>query len=177
MTSPSRGFFRSIASVYEGILRYLDGVGSFLVLLIMILVCSDITARSVFNSPLPGVPIVVSLCITVVVFLQLGPSVRSLRMVSSDQLLNYIKKKTPELGDKIERFFFLLCSLIFLVMAKAVWSPMRDAITENEFVGVVGTFTAPTWPMYVVVFCGCILTGLQYLIHTCSSRKPASSED
>lgn len=177
MNSPAKELFRSVVSGYEGMLRYLDGVGSFLVLLIMILVCTDIAARSIFNSPLSGVPIVVSLCITVVVFIQLGSSVRALRMVSSDQLLNQIKRKAPRLGDKIERFFFLLCSLIFLLMAKAVWPPMLDAIADNEFVGVVGTFTAPTWPMYVVVFCGCVLTSLQYFIHTCSSRVAALVKD
>jgi len=50
------------------------------------------------------------------------------------------------------------------VIAYATWKPLTRAWTDQEYLGVEGVFTFPTWPMRAVVLLGAALAAVQYLL-------------
>jgi hypothetical protein len=50
------------------------------------------------------------------------------------------------------------------------------AWNNNEFFGVEGLFTFPTWPMRLVVFCGATLTAVQYMLLALQDWREARKE-
>ena len=68
-------------------------VGSLLIVVITLLICSDIIGRSFFNTPVAGVAEVVSLAIVAIVFLQLGQAVYANALTRTDIFLSAIRKR------------------------------------------------------------------------------------
>lgn len=55
--------------------------------------------------------------------------------------------------------------MVFLVII--FWGSLalfEEALEIGEYVGAAGDFTAPTWPIRLLILIGSAATGLQYLI-------------
>jgi TRAP-type mannitol/chloroaromatic compound transport system permease small subunit len=161
-TSPGTDARRTsgVAVVVEG----LNSVGTLWILLLMLLICADVVGRTLFGHPIAGVPEMVSLSIVGIVFLQLPSTLRSGRLTRSDMLLAAVARRSPRALHAVEIVFHSLGLVLMGFIVRASWPRFLVSIERKEFVGVVGHFTAPTWPIKAILIIGSTLLALQFLL-------------
>lgn len=150
-------------------LRWLDRLtqfanvcGSLLILGLMLLIGVDVLGRNLAGAPLSGVPELVSLSIVAIVFLQAPQALKAGRMTRSDALLNWVGARRPGIARLLETVYDLLGMAVVAVIVHATWPIFTRAWARNEFVGAVGDFTAPTWPVKAMILLGGSLLVLQF---------------
>lgn len=142
----------------------LNILGSLLILALMILVGADVIGRELFNSPVKGVPEIVTLSIVAIVFLQIPQALKQGRMTRSEAMDPLIKHWSPTLAKALRTLFDLLGVIVVAVIVWTTWPIFTRAWDRSEYIGAVGEFTAPTWPVKLTVVIGGTVLILQFLI-------------
>lgn len=143
-------------------LEVLSAFGGILVLLLMVLIGADILGRSLFNMPVRGVAEIASISIVAVVFLQLPQAIRSGRMLRSDGLLQALESR-PRVTASLELTNDILLFLLMAVLVRFGTGPFRQSWRTSEYIGALGDFTAPLWPVRLAILIGCLLGALYAL--------------
>lgn len=150
--------------MFSRLLGAMNALGTVWIFLLMLLINSDILGRELFSTPVRGTTELLALSIVGIVFLQLGHALMSGRMTRSDMLIENLLIARPRAGRALQGVFNLL-GVVFLVII--FWGSLalfEEAIEIGEYVGAAGDFTAPTWPIRLLILIGAAATGLQYLI-------------
>jgi TRAP-type mannitol/chloroaromatic compound transport system permease small subunit len=150
--------------MFSRLLSAMNALGTVWIFLLMVLINSDILGRELFSTPVRGTTELLALSIVGIVFLQLGHALMSGRMTRSDMLIENLLIACPRAGRALQGIFNLL-GVVFLVII--FWGSLalfEEAIEIGEYVGAAGDFTAPTWPIRLLILIGAAATGLQYLI-------------
>lgn len=142
----------------------LNGLGSLVIAAVMVLMCADVFMRNAFNQPIDGVAEMVAMSIIVIVFLQLPSTLRHGRMSRADLFLDPFMLKRPRAGLRLRALFSVFGVFACAVIAYATWPLLMRAWGDNEFLGIEGVFTFPTWPMRFVVTLGAALAAVQYAL-------------
>lgn len=142
----------------------MNAAGTIWIFLLMLLIVADIAGRGLFNAPIPGVTEIVSLSIVGIVFLQIASTLRVGRLTRSDAALGRWRQTRPALAKAVELTSFGLGAALLGILAHASWPAFVRAWERDEYVGAIGYFTAPTWPIRFVVFFGSVMLALQFLI-------------
>ncbi len=149
---------RALDAVTQG----LNVVGSVLILALMVLVGVDVAGRNLAGAPVAGVPEMVTLSIVAIVFLQIPAALRAGRMTRSDALLQALAARRPGIAGALETLFDLAGIAVMSVIVYASWPMFLRAWTRNDFIGAVGSFTAPTWPVKAMLIIGASVLILQF---------------
>ncbi|MEP4199165.1 MAG: TRAP transporter small permease [Aliishimia sp.] len=151
-------------------LRVLDGFtqaanicGSLLISALVCLIGADVLGRNLFGTPISGVPEMVTLSIVAIVFLQAPQALKAGRMTRSDALITTFSSRFPRFGAALETFFDVAAVGLVSVIIYATWPFFIKAWTRSDFVGAIGDFTAPTWPVKLIIVIGSVLLALQFL--------------
>ncbi len=158
----------------------LNGFGSILIFAVMALMVADVLMRDLFNAPIDGVAEMVAISIIAIVFLQLGSTLRHGRMSRADLFIDGFTLRHPRAGNAIHALFCLAGVFVCGVIFYATWPTFAKAWVENDFYGVQGVFTMPTWPVKLIVLVGCTVTAIQYLLHALwhlrtAAKSPANA--
>lgn len=132
----------------------LNGLGSALIFILMILINLDVLARYLFNAPISGVTELVELSIVCVVFLQISDAIRAGRLVRSDGLYRRIQARAPATGRALGMIFDLGGALFFAAILYGSLPRLLEAWRGNYFAGNVGLFTFPVWPIRLIIVIG-----------------------
>jgi TRAP-type C4-dicarboxylate transport system permease small subunit len=151
-------------SLFGRLVDGLNGLGSLLIVAIMVLICADVLMRDLANAPIHGVSEMVGLSIIAIVFLQLGSTLRHGRMSRAELFIDVFRARRPRTGALLQLVFDLCGVAVCAVLFYATWPKLEQAWSNAEFIGVQGVFTAPTWPVRLIVLVGVAVTGLQYLL-------------
>ena len=144
-------------------LTAMNTLGSLWVFALMLLICTDAIARSFFNHPFHGVTELVEFSIIGIVFLQLGDATRRGRLTRSDGFFNLMHARRPVIGKNMAALFDFLSVMFFCIVLWGAVPDLYDAWVNDYFVGEEGLFTAPKWPIKVVIVLGCAVTLLHLL--------------
>ena len=90
------------ASLFGLIAAGANGVGTVGIVALMVLINADVFGRFLFNSPIAGVPEMVSLSIVGIVFLQVGHTLRTGRFIRSDMALGRLLAARPRAGRALQ---------------------------------------------------------------------------
>lgn len=145
-------------------IRRLNGFGALGIVGLMLMVNIDVFSRLLFNKPLPGTVEIVSIAIVAIVFLQLPDCLRAGRIMRSDALLRRLIVKRPRLACWLELIYYLIGAGLFTTITIASVPRLTDALAMGEFVGALGHFTAPVWPVKAVIVALSILVVTQFLV-------------
>lgn len=137
-------------------------VGSLLILGLVGLIAADVAGRNFLGSPISGVPEMVSLSIVAIVFLQVPMALKAGRMTRSDGVIDILHASAPRLARTLETAFDLVGMFVLGVILFAHWPMMTRSWVRGDFVGAVGDFTAPTWPVKAMLALGSVLLALQF---------------
>jgi len=150
-------------------LRLLDAVtqglnvaGSALILVLMVLVGVDVAGRNLAGAPVSGVPELVTLSIVAIVFLQIPAALRQGRMTRSDGFLGWLNQSHPSAGKLVETVFDLIAIAVIWVIVRTTWPMFTQSWERGEFIGALGDFTAPVWPIKLTLIVGGAVLILQF---------------
>nr|WP_067291414.1 TRAP transporter small permease [Marinobacterium profundum] len=143
----------------------MNGIGSLLIFAMMLLICGDVASRSLLSQPIYGVAEFVSLSIVAIVFMQLASTLRHNRMARADIFLDSFIGLCPRLGRLLRALFSLGGLVACLIVLHATLPMFLNAWHDNDYVGVPGLFTLPTWPVRLVILVGSAATIIQYGLH------------
>lgn len=153
----------------------LNGAGSVVIALVMLLMCADVFMRNAFNQPIDGVAEMVAASIIVIVFFQLPATLRHGRMSRAELFLGPMLARRPRAGLLLRALLSVAGVFACAVIAYATWPLLARAWANSEFLGVEGVFTFPIWPMRLVVFIGAGLASLQYVLLIVSDLRAVRS--
>ena len=150
--------------IFDSVTALLNSAASAWVCVLMLIICADIASRGLFNRPLPGVAEIVSLSIVALVFLQLAHTVKTDRMARVQLFLIMLDERWPRGAIALRLIAQLMGVAVFAIILQGSYPILIKSIEIKEFVGVQGTFTAPTWPANLAVVIGSGLVCLQFVI-------------
>ncbi len=167
MTDNNTGALRTKGApsiLFNGALSTLNAIGSVWLFALVILINADAMGRTFFLAPIDGVNEMIELSLVGIVFLQLADATRKGRLTRSDGFFKYLLKKFPAIGRTLG-FLFEFCGIVFMVIILWGGVPLLvEAFEGNYYVGNRGIFTAPVWPVKLVIVIGCAATLLQFVV-------------
>ncbi|NNE52305.1 MAG: TRAP transporter small permease [Sulfitobacter sp.] len=137
-------------------------VGSVLIFALVLLIGADVLGRNLFNAPISGVPEMVKLSIVAIVFLQAPQALKAGRMTRSEALIDRINARFPKVGGLLETLFDALAIVVVGAIFYATYPIFIKSWVRGDFVGAAGDFTAPTWPVKLMILLGAALLLLQF---------------
>ena len=162
------GWFLALRRVVDGVTTGLNVLGTLLIVAIMLLVNADVIGRGAFNAPVSGVPEMVSMSIVAIVFLQVAQAFRKGRLTRTEALPDFIEVRWPRARMGMEVLFGLAAGFLVWQIFQASVPLFEKAWVRNTFEGTVGDFTAPVWPVKLIILIGCLALLVQIALSTLS---------
>lgn len=154
--------FKRIA---DGIAMAANAAGTFVVIALIAVVNYDIIARGMFNRPFLGAVEVVQFSMVLIVFLQLPDVIRVGRLTRSDGFLGLLGRRNSTAGKSLSRAIDLLSLTFMILVAVAMWPEFVEMWESQDFFGIPGVFTAPWWPVKLVIFLSACLCAVHFVLH------------
>ena len=152
----------TVATKYVAIVA--NVVGTLVVLGLVLVVNYDVVARGVFNQPFRGAVEVVQFSIVLIVFLQLPDVVRVNRLTASDGFLILIGKRYPKVTRVIRFGINTLAALFMAAIAVTMYPEFIEMWHTQDYFGVPGIFTAPWWPIKLVICLSAVLCTILFVL-------------
>ena len=162
--APQDSYGRPLPGHFERLTQTLNALGTLWIVALMVLINTDVIGRDFFNAPVRGVTELVSLSIVGIVFLQLADTLATGRMTRADVLLDRLKRRRPALAAALQALYHLVGAGLMAVILWAAWAPLVESIRIQEYVGAVGDFTAPVWPVRLIMLVGICATLATFLL-------------
>ncbi len=159
---------RAFKQIADGIAIAANAAGTFVVVLLIIVVNYDIIARGLFNKPFLGAVEVVQFSMVLIVFLQLPDVIRVGRLTRSDGFLGIVRARKPATGRLMSHLIDLFSASFMVIVAVAIWPEFVEMWESQDYFGVPGVFTAPWWPVKLVIFFSACLATVHFLLHVFS---------
>ena len=145
---------RRCPGAFTGWSAGLNALGTVWIIALMLLINADVIGRNLLNAPVRGVTELVSLSIVGIVFLQLADTLHSGRFTRADVLLERLKRSRPVGRGAAAGGLPCVGALLMAVILWAAWAPLVESIRIREYVGAIGDFTAPVWPVRLIMLVG-----------------------
>jgi TRAP-type C4-dicarboxylate transport system permease small subunit len=144
--------------------------GTLSVLALVVILNVDVVARGVFNAPLKGTYEIVQLSVVFIVFLQLADVVRVDRLTRSDGFLNLLHGRRPRLTANLRRIINAISAIFMGLIAYIMFPEFLHMWDTQDYFGVPGVFTAPWWPIKLVIASGCALSCLIFVLKVITAQ-------
>ncbi len=154
----------------------MNAIGTIGIFVLMILIVTDVTMRSLFNQPLVGVPEMVKIGIVSIVFLQAAHTLAAGRFTSSTMFLGVVDRRLPWLGKVLRAVFYCAGGVLFYFVARGALDQTIYNYETQEFIGSQGIFTVPVWPMHAVILFGSAVLAIQFCVTGMSFFAPAEDQ-
>ncbi|MEP2530021.1 TRAP transporter small permease [Shimia sp.] len=141
----------------------LNSLGTILIMAMMAMICADVLSRNLLGQSLPGVIELAELGIVSIVYLQIADTYKSGKMLRSDGIITALEGRFPRLGLAINAVFDATGVVLFFYIAKGAQKRFIEAWEGGFYLGNQGSFTAPTWPMELIVAVGSALLSALFL--------------
>ncbi|MFZ1500169.1 MAG: TRAP transporter small permease [Giesbergeria sp.] len=161
---PKDAYGQPLPAGFHRVVQALNALGTLWIVALMVLINTDVLGRNLFNAPVRGVTELVSLSIVGIVFLQLADTLHSGRITRADVLLQGLQKSRPVLAAALHAVFHLVGALLMATILWAAWPTLWESIRMREYVGAIGDFTAPVWPVRVVMLVGLAATLITFVL-------------
>jgi TRAP-type mannitol/chloroaromatic compound transport system permease small subunit len=140
----------------------MNALGTLWILALMVLINADVIGRDLFGHPLRGVTEFVAMSIVGIVFLQLADTLHAGRVTRADVLLGRLQRTRPRAADALHALFHALGALLLGILLWASTGPLAESIRIREYVGAIGDFQLPVWPVRAITLLGLAVTMLTY---------------
>lgn len=162
-------WFLTLQRGVDAVTVALNVAGTILIFLVMLLVNFDVIGRNFFASPISGVPEMVSMSIVAIVFLQIAQAFRKGRLTRTEAVLGFVEKRAPRLRLVMDIVFATASALLIWQLYAASQPLFVKAWVRGTFEGTVGDFTAPVWPVKLIILIGCIALMVQLVMFAASA--------
>lgn len=166
----------ALSGLTDRIATIANAIGTLVVLALVAVVNYDVVARGVFNVPFMGAVEVVQFSMVLIVFLQLPDVIRVNRLTRSDGFLVFASKRWPVFTRVLGQCINLVAAVFMLLVAIAIWPEFVEMLETKDFFGVPGVFTAPWWPIKLVIFVSAALCSLMFLLKVLLDFAPPTPD-
>ena len=157
-------WFRLLQRGVDGATAALNVTGTVLIVLIMLLVNLDVAGRNFFAAPVSGVPEMVSMSIVAIVFLQIAQAFRKGRLTRTEALLGFLDRRAPKARYCVDLLFAVASAALVWQLYAASLPLFVKSWQRGTFEGTVGDFTAPVWPVKLIILIGCVALMIQLVM-------------
>lgn len=164
--APDRGRRHPIVRGWNGLVDGLAALGTALIIVLMVIISSDVVARNLVGGSLPLVSELGALTLVMIVYLQLGTTIRHDRLARTDFFLGSFRRRRPRSGAVIVFVFDMIGAAVIGAMAVATVRIVGKDLSSGEYIGVTGLFTLPVWPFRVVILAGLAVATVQFLVQS-----------
>ena len=169
------GYGHPLPGGFHRVIGAMNAVGTAWILVLMLLLNADVFGRDVFGTPVRGVTEIVAMSIVGIVFLQLADTLHAGKFTRAEVLLGYLQRRHRRLARALQGVYHLVGAMLLAVICWASWSPLMEAFKIGEYVGAVGDFMAPMWPVRLIIVFGSACAALTFLFLARSDFKSAST--
>jgi TRAP-type mannitol/chloroaromatic compound transport system permease small subunit len=155
----------------------MNAAGSCWIVVLMLLINVEAISRSAFNQPIIGVIEMIEISVIGIVFMQLADSLRQGILTRSDGLFNQVMRRKPAAGHVMAVITYLMGALF---MGLIIWGSVPffiDAWEKNYYIGVEGMFTAPVWPVALIIVIAVAVTFIQFLVMMTDHWRRISAQE
>jgi len=152
-----------IGFIYTRFIRRLNAAGVIWTFAIMFLICADIAGRNLFDSPITGVPEMVSLSLVAAVFLQIAYAVHRDRLTRTEFFADYLGNHSPTFLVAWRAVMALVAAAVMALMAIGTWPDFTRAFSTREFAGVESVFTITVWPVKFIIVLGAVAAAVEFI--------------
>jgi TRAP-type mannitol/chloroaromatic compound transport system permease small subunit len=167
--SGGSGALRWVRAAVDWLAMSLNVIGTLLIFALMILVNADVIGRTAFLAPISGVPEIVSMSIVAIVFLQIAQAFRKGSFTRTDAVLGWVSRRAPRLRHALEFVYTLAALALVWFLFRASYPLFQKSWARSTYIGTVGDFTAPEWPVKLVILIGCAALMLQLVMAAAAS--------
>jgi len=150
----------------------MNATGSCWIVVLMVMINAEAIGRSAFNQPIMGVIEMIEISIVGIVFMQLADALRAGVLTRSDGLFNQVMLRKPTIGHIMGLITGLLGALFMGLILIGSVPYLIDSWNKDYYIGIEGLFTAPVWPISLIIVIAVIVTMIQFFInsatHLCS---------
>lgn len=150
--------------MFSHFLGVMNACGTVWIFLLMVLINSDIIGRELFDTPVRGTTELMSLSIVGIVFLQLGHTLMAGKITRSDMMIDSLLIRRPRMGHALQCLYHWAGAALLAIIFIGSIGLFTESIEIQEYVGAIGDFTAPTWPIRLIILIGSAATCLQFLL-------------
>ena len=158
--------------VFGALVGGMNAAGSCWIVVLMLLINVEAIGRSAFNKPIIGVIEMIEISVIGIVFLQLADSLRRGVLTRSDGLFNQVMARKPVAGHVMGIITHLLGAVFMGLVIRGSVPFLIDAWEKDYYIGVEGMFTAPVWPVALVIVIAITVTMIQFLINLAGHLQP-----
>jgi TRAP-type mannitol/chloroaromatic compound transport system permease small subunit len=144
----------------------MNSLGTCWIFVLLILINIDIVGRTLFSSPVRGVTEIVGMTIVACVYLQLAHAIDVGRLTRSDIILSRLVRTHPKVKLTLECCYNAVGAAILAFLFFFSIPMFAEAWNTGEFEGAEGDFTAPVWPVKLIIVIGCLVASLQCLVNS-----------
>ena len=158
----------------------LAAMGTIMIGLLMIMICTDVFARNITGGSLPLVSELGGLTLVMIVYLQLGTTIRNNRLARTDFFLEAIGERTPRVAAFVSGVWDLFGIAVCAGIAWSTWGILLKDIEHREFIGVTAVMTMQTWPFRTLILLGSAVAAAQFVVQavrafTLAARSPGTA--
>ena len=147
-----------------------NAAGTVSVLGLVAILNIDVVARGLFNAPFKGTYEIVQLSVVFIVFMQLADVVRVDRLTRSDGFLNLLHTRRPKLTANLRRIINAVSAIFMGLIAYIMFPEFLKMWDTQDYFGVPGVFTAPWWPIKLVIASGCALSSVIFTLKVITAQ-------
>lgn len=148
-------WFMRVRHLVDVLTAGLNVLGTLLILGLMVLVNMDVIGRGLFNNPVSGVPEMVSMSIVAIVFLQVAQTFRKGRLTRSEAIMGFVARYSPRARHALDLIFSIAAILLIWQVLSASTPLFVKSWVRGTYEGTIGDFTAPVWPVKLIILIGC----------------------
>jgi len=137
-------------------MNYLSSIFLFIVMAFIVL---DVIARTLFSSPLDGVPEIVRFSIVVFLWLQVGQLIHSGRLIKATLLVD---AGGPWFRWSVQLLADLLGLALFAAVLYYSAPELAKAVERGSFEGE-WPVRIPLWPIWSVIILGALFSAIEFL--------------
>ncbi len=141
-------------------------------MVLVVLINAEAIGRSAFNQPIIGVIEMIEISIVGIVFMQLADSLRRGVLTRSDGLFNQVMARRPTAGHVMGAVTSLLGAVFMVLVLWGTVPYFVDSWEKDYYIGVEGMFTAPVWPVALIIIVAITVTMIQFLINMADYLYP-----
>jgi TRAP-type C4-dicarboxylate transport system permease small subunit len=162
---------RRVSHILDAIIDGLAWIGSGALSMMVLIIVGNVVGRYLFKKPVLGAVEMVGLLTVVVVFCVLAFTESKRAHIVVDIIISRLRGSTKAILASVMCF---LGAVFFIIMGWQGWDLMWSNLFPN--VRTTGVLSIPFAPFMFIMAFGCVLFGLELLIHSLSSLRSEKKE-
>ncbi|WP_187969811.1 TRAP transporter small permease [Aquibium microcysteis] len=157
--------------------RSVDGLaalGTVMILVLMAMIACDVVARNMMGASLPLVSELGALTLVMIVYLQLGTTIRNERLARTDFFFTLMEGRSPRMAAFVSGLWDLFGIAVCAGIAWSTWGILAKDFDHGEYIGVTGVATLQTWPFRALILIGAAVAAVQFTVQAARSFATAA---